>query len=148
MTIFYAASTNGFYDSAINKEIPTDAVEISVDKWQSLLAAQGNGKIIKSDKNGYPIAVDFVAPVTNDSCNDAAKNFLNSGAKSWGYDSILSAVSYVTSTIPQYKAEGQALSDWRDAVWFKTYTIEAGKLPKTIDAFLALLPAMPQKPVI
>ena len=148
MTIFYAVSTSGFYDSAINKQIPQDCVEISYDTWQSLLTAQGNGKVIQADKNGYPIAVDLIVEVTIELCNYSAQNFLNAGAQSWGYDSILSAISYAASNISQYKTEGQLLSDWRDAVWTKAYTIETGTLPKTIDDFLALLPAMPQKPVI
>jgi len=148
MTIYYAASTNGFYDSIVNTEIPQDAVEITVEVWQSLLDAQSNGETIAPNKKGYPVAVAAVTPVTIDTCNTAAQQFLDAGAKSWGYSSILTGVSYVTSTDSQFKAEGQLLSDWRDAVWTKTYTIEVGKLPKTIDAFLALLPAMPEKPVI
>lgn len=148
MTIYYSASTSGFYDSAVNTEIPKDSVEITIEVWQSLLTAQSNGETIAANKDGYPVAVPSVAPVTVDTCNVAVQQFLDTGAQSWGYSSILSGVSYVTSSDPQYKAEGQLLSDWRDAVWTKTYTIETGTLPKTIDDFLALLPAMPQKPVI
>lgn len=59
--LFYAASTHGFYDSAIHGEnIPEDAVEVSKEEHRALLDAQANGKIITPDATGYPVAVDYV----------------------------------------------------------------------------------------
>lgn len=46
---------------------------------------------------------------------------IESTAKSLGYDSMISAASYVTSTIPQYKKEAKALVAWRDSVWTAWY---------------------------
>lgn len=57
---YYAASTNGFYDSVIHKVRPQDAVEISQALYEYLLNQQSEGKLITSDDNGYPIAVDRV----------------------------------------------------------------------------------------
>ena len=58
----YSKSTNGFYDPEINTTIPDDAVEITVEKWQSLMTAQANGQMIKADKAGNPVAVDHPDP--------------------------------------------------------------------------------------
>ncbi len=66
MTIYYAKSTNGFYDSAINAAatIPSDAVEITEATRQSLLAAQSAGKRITADVSGNPVAVDPLTLLT------------------------------------------------------------------------------------
>lgn len=65
MTLFYYASTNGFYDDNINQNIPKDSVEITVEKHQELLDAQSNGKVIQADKNGNPVLKDrpIVEPI-------------------------------------------------------------------------------------
>jgi hypothetical protein len=44
-------------------------------------------------------------------------NELNEFARSRDYTSIVSAVSYINSSNPKFKAEGQYCSDLRDAVW-------------------------------
>ena len=82
----------------------------------------------------------------------AAQLNLDSVAKSWGYDSIISATSYANSTIPKFNAEALALIGWRDSVWSSAYALLANVLagkksdPKTVDEFLALLPAAPSRP--
>ena len=58
------------------------------------------------------------------------------------------AVSYAASTNSQFKAEAEALIAWRDTYWTQAYTIEAGTLPATAEAFVALLPEAHSKPVI
>lgn len=64
--MFYAKSTGGFYDPTIHTTIPDDAVEISADRHQTLLAAQSTGKHIKADADGHPIAIDLPTPTTAD----------------------------------------------------------------------------------
>jgi hypothetical protein len=61
--MFFSKSTNGFYSKEINGEnIPTDAVEITVEKWGEMLSGQENGQLISSDESGNPILID--RPVT------------------------------------------------------------------------------------
>jgi hypothetical protein len=81
MKIYYSKSTSGFYNDDIHGprtllavdegmtdvpnpdcKIPTDAVEITEEEHQSLLAAQSSGKIIMPDANGNPVAVDSPPP--------------------------------------------------------------------------------------
>ena len=72
---------------------------------------------------------------------------INDGAQSWGYDSIESAVSYVTSSNAQYVKEAQAMSRWRDSVWSWAIPALASVQPNTtVGAFLATMPAVPAKP--
>lgn len=82
----------------------------------------------------------------------AAQLNLDSVAQSWGYDSLLSATSYVNSTVAQYKLEATILVAWRDAYWQAAYEIESAviagtqTLPLTAGAFIALLPVTPARP--
>lgn len=62
--MFYSKSTGGFYNTGIHgNNIPVDAVEISTEQHAALMQAQGNGKQLTADKNGYPIAIDPPQPV-------------------------------------------------------------------------------------
>ncbi|MBD8223058.1 tail fiber assembly protein [Pantoea agglomerans] len=42
----YSPSNNAFYDTAINREIPDDAIDITEQAWADLLAGQAKGKLI------------------------------------------------------------------------------------------------------
>lgn len=46
---------------------------------------------------------------------------LDNFAKTRGYDSILSACSYATSSVPKYQVEGARAMTLRDASWVKAY---------------------------
>lgn len=56
MTLHYSKSVDGFFDTAIHRTLPADAVEISRDEHAALLDAQANGKRIVADRNGRPVA--------------------------------------------------------------------------------------------
>ena len=57
--MFYSKSAGGFYIPAIHGDnIPADAVEITREHYETLLAGQSNGKVIAADKNGKPILKD------------------------------------------------------------------------------------------
>lgn len=53
--ILFSASTNGFYDSEIHTTIPTDAVQVTKERYNELIVNQANGGPITSDSNGNPI---------------------------------------------------------------------------------------------
>ena len=57
--MFYSKSTGGFYDREIHgRNIPADAVKISVEDHKVLMCGQSNGKVITSNSDGFPILVD------------------------------------------------------------------------------------------
>lgn len=53
----------------------------------------------------------------------AVQSHLDATARAKGYDSLLSAVSYVGS--PVFGSEAVVFRDWRDAVWGRCYEVEA-----------------------
>lgn len=72
---------------------------------------------------------------------------LDAFARTRGYDGILSAATYATSTVPKFKAEGQYAVEARDATWTKCYEIlnavQAGQRPvPTLEELLAELPVL------
>lgn len=69
--------------------------------------------------------------------------------KNWGYFSVVTAVSYVSSTNPQYAADAVAIVAWRDQVWSWFYgeisNITVNTDPQT---FILNMPSPPEKPVV
>ena len=104
------------------------------------------------DSNGNPILQDPPEPTlqeTQDAISARIQNTIDTLAKSWGYDNIVSAISYLSSSNKQYAADATALNTWRDAVWtwaFQNFpSITAGQ---DVNAFLANIPAAPSKPTV
>ena len=150
--MLYSQLKNSFFHPDTAKDLlPSDVVEVADDKCESIIQALGTGKVLKADKNGKPIAAN-PDPLPKEQLielyESVAQKNLDSVARAWGYSSLVAAASYATSTNAQYKADAQALIEWRDKYWDKAYTIEAGTLPATAEKFVALLPDAPSKPVI
>jgi hypothetical protein len=82
----------------------------------------------------------------------AVQTMLDDFAKTWQYESILSAASYAYSTVPKFKAEALALVAWRDAVWSTCYVemaaIQGGTqaMPSSVQVFVSSLPSSPVRP--
>ena len=149
--MFYAKSTNGFYDEAIHGDnIPADAVEITGEEHQALLEGQSQGKIISADKSGKPVLKDPPPPTPEQiiaQYTAAVQKHIDDFARTRGYDGIMSAATYATSTVPKFKAEGQYAVEARDATWAKCYevlaAVEAGSRPMPpLDELLAELPVL------
>ena len=81
MKIYYSHNTRGFYNSLVSGlNIPADAVEISKQVHQELLAGQAEGKIITPDNNGKPVLSDH--PYTFESSIDVKnKEIISSSVK-------------------------------------------------------------------
>jgi hypothetical protein len=149
--MLYAKSTGGFYDRAIHGDnIPADAVEITEAEHAALIEGQALGKRIVADENGRPILQDPPPPTAEQiiaQYTAAVQKHLDDFARTRGYDGILSAATYATSTVPKFKAEGQYAVEARDATWAKCYevlaAVEAGSRPMpTLDELLAELPVL------
>ena len=76
MTIYYANSTNGFYNTDINSVIPTDAVEITEENYQELLNGQSAGQVITANAQGYPILTNRIIPIPTAEENKATASSL------------------------------------------------------------------------
>ncbi|WP_431026178.1 hypothetical protein [Halomonas sp. H5] len=59
MKILYDPVSKGFYDRKLHKSnVPSDAIEVTEEKYKQLLEGQAQGKFIISDKQGSPILSD------------------------------------------------------------------------------------------
>ncbi len=118
-------------------------IEVTVSQRQNWTAFQANAA-----RNGLEAAAPIVPPMPTIAQYTAAiQAMLDAKAQEKRYDNILSACTYVTSTVPTFQAEGQACVEWRDAVWAQSYDlmaqVQAGTLAQpTIPALLAMLPTM------
>jgi len=119
------------YDQNIPSQLPY--IQKAIDaKWQEVTGSWPPGETQQQAQNR-------LSPSVTSAVND--------GAQSWGYDSIESAVSYVTSSNAQYVKEAQAMSKWRDQVWAWAIPRLNSVTPNTtVGAFLATMPNVPPKP--
>lgn len=72
---------------------------------------------------------------------------MDRAARVYGYDSILAACSYATSTVTKFKTEGQAFVDYRDAVYVAVFDaldkLDEKMVPEEPGPFLAsILPEL------
>ena len=72
---------------------------------------------------------------------------LDSEAKAYGYDSIISVCSYVDTGVSKYDTEGKAFRQWRSEVWHKAFElfeqIKVGEATMpTEEELKALLPEL------
>ena len=82
-----------------------------------------------------------------DAFTNAIQAHLDTFARTRNYDGIFSAATYATSTVPQFKAEGQYAVEARDIIWATAYGIltdvRTGVRPMpTIEDVLAELPPL------
>ncbi|MCU9949868.1 hypothetical protein [Pseudomonas sp. PDM13] len=108
--------------------------------------------------NGYDLgrfSIDDAASETEEQVivrlTAAVQLHMDEVAHERSYDSILSLCSYATSTNAQFRAEGQAGVEWRDACWALGHElvdrVRAGTAEIPTEAeLLAMLPAMEWPP--
>ena len=79
---------------------------------------------------------------------EAVQQRLDVFAQERGYDGILSACTYATSTVAKFKSEGQRCVDLRDQMWASAYAfmqdVQEGKrpMPTSADEVVSSLPAL------
>lgn len=67
MAVFFSKKTGGFYREDIHGEsIPSDAIEISDEQYETLLQGQSDGKVIAVGTDGFPTLQDTLPLVGND----------------------------------------------------------------------------------
>ena len=125
---------------------------------QLLASKSATGDEIPACDHGEPI---FSAELKADEATKSAHEFeltvvkltefvqrhLDATVKVKGYDSVLSATTYVTSVNSKFKADGAAVVKWRDAVWTTCYSVlsevkSGNREIPTEDELQALLPIL------
>lgn len=133
------------------------------DAWAGMQASEGEGVLPASSDvttdgfthaDGQLIAVSPLPPTEAEiraTLTGLAQQHLDTTARAWGYDSILSAMSYVGDPYARFAAEGLALRNWRSAVWAWLDAAQTQPLPDPIPTeaeFIAMLPAVPIRPSV
>lgn len=67
----YSPSNNAFYDTAINREIPDDAIDITEKAWTDLLAGQAKGKLIACGTDLRPCLTEQPLPTADELISQA-----------------------------------------------------------------------------
>lgn len=124
---YYSASKNGFFAGAIAGAYginwPADAIPVTAEQHQTYTGTAPDGKQLGPDPEGNPIWVDSITRTGYTLLQQVAnlkswvQALLDSTAQLYGYDSILSAVSYAGDPVPAIAAEGDAFKAWRSQVW-------------------------------
>jgi len=91
-------------------QIPADAVEITAEEHQALLAAQSAGDIIMADGNGKPIAVDPASLTTLPEAQEAQGIKLNSACQAAIVAGFISSALGSKHTYPAQTTDQQNLS--------------------------------------
>lgn len=122
-----------------------DALGNWVENWTLVDINTGEGKEIEDQKiiaHHEALRLDTLALEVE----KAAVDLLNDKAKSMGYDSIETAVSYAgEDAVLQFQREGTQLRIWRSLVWAALYETMArvlsGEIPEpTLEEAIAMLP--------
>lgn len=147
---------------AVISELPKLAYDTTVNVWEVPIEYQESGFFVATS-NVIP-ACDHDAPVFSEELKadeetklahefdltatrltDYVQRHLDSVATTKGYDSLISAASYATSSNTKFKADGIAAIKWRDAVWAVCHSAlnDAKSGVKTIPTEGELLTSLP-----
>ena len=138
---FYTTNDDGSITASADFKFADDAVETDRE-----IVRGHDGKLYFVDEVPER-PQEIVLQELQSTFTDAIQQRLDAFARTRNYDGILSAASYATSTIPQFKAEGQCAVEARDATWAVGYAILAdvlsGQRPMpTIEEVFAELPVL------
>jgi hypothetical protein len=136
--VYHQYGDDGFYCGwTYNRTLPRTVALDSYPILPSQARWDGNTWVIDLSRESADALRQLRAMVAID-----LQKRLDELAVSWGYDSMLSLVSYTTSKTNKFAREAQAGSDWRDDVW----TYAASSTATTIEDFMAGVPEAPEKP--
>lgn len=130
-----------------------EALHTLTDADKALLAANRGAKFRVVDG---ALAVLPPAALTPEQlakkCADHSQARLDGLARSWEYDNITTLRAAALSSIPRFKAEGEAGQAAWDAEWSAAQTFKAaalaGQVAPSFENYVAALPALPERPSV
>ena len=138
----------GFYDS-VDSPVPQGKTVLAITDEQWMNCLKSPGHTVVDNQLVSPTAPSDAERRTNTVriLTRAVQSALDSGAQSWGYDNLIAATSYASSTNQQFAIEAARLIAWRDQVWVWAFSLFDTVDPATTtQQFLANMPAKPDKP--
>ena len=138
----YAIVDNGFVVNVAESDKALASNWIQSDSASKGYSWDGNDFTAPPGPSAEEIEAEMITEF-----GDAVQGHLDEECKPHSYDGILSLCTYAASTVPSFKAEGQAGVEWRDACWAYTYTqlalVQSGdRAVPTVDELLSELPDM------
>lgn len=157
--MYYSKTTGCTYLPAIHGDaMPADAVPISADRYDQVIANPAPGKLRSHDAGGQPILIDPPTHVPSPDEIEAEltaslNSHLDAVAKQRRYDSRFTCS--LRSGFPgPFQEEGQVFAAWMDACNMAAYRlmadVKAGKAPVPTEVeLIAALPviAWPPSPI-
>ncbi|HEV8015204.1 MAG TPA: hypothetical protein VGP48_06705 [Stellaceae bacterium] len=124
-----------------------DGLMLAPDGGIDFAATNANGAWTEAQKNAVRAALGLGAPVSAParraaSIAAAIETWLDRTAQGLGFNNIVTAVSYTTSSVELWQRQAAALAAWRDAVWQAALLllVEPARLPENDAAMIAKLP--------
>lgn len=125
MKYFFSPESEALYLDTAGTTIPPDAVELSAEEYAAVLDGQAQGKVIRHDADGRPVAVEYAAT--------AAELFMTLRARR---DALLRACDW--TQMPDSPLTDELRSDWA------AYRQALRDLPETVtDPAAAEWPVAP-----
>jgi len=125
--------------------VTTDALGNTVQAWKIVDMFSDTEEATKAEQETEYLAklADDAIEARNKLVETTIQDILDTEATDAGYDSIISACSYMGSI--NFGAEAKTFLDWRDAVWTYIFTVQLDVLSgaiqePTMDELLAGLP--------
>lgn len=113
-----------------------------------------SGSFIPRGNSLWPEDESVIAPLPSptfaeivQALKPGLQGWMDSVARSNGYDSVISCASYANSGVAQWKADALAIIAWRDAVWQAAYVWQEGangQLPVQIPTLADVIAQLPQ----
>lgn len=144
-----------YIDAVHGKNIPKTAVACDTDLFDRTILEQDGLWVLMTD--GRIVKTAFSEPTEVDRMMDylnQLSGYIDRAAIAWGYDSMLAAVSYSSSSSPVFKHEAELLLAWRDRLWDAALLLQAGVVegskpaPPSFEALVQALPPIPVKPEV
>ena len=123
----FSPSLIGFFHGSVADshgiKWPQDATPVTDEVFTTFTSEAPDGKQLGVDAESQPIWVDSITRTGYTLLQQVAnlktwvQALLDSTAQLYGYNDILTAVSYAGDPLAAVAAEGDALKAWRSAVW-------------------------------
>jgi hypothetical protein len=124
---YYSPKLNGFFHGSVSDahgiKWPEDAALVTDEVFSTFTGEAPDGKELGPDPEGQPIWVDSITRTGYTLLQQVAnmkawaQALLDTTAQTYGYDNMLTAVSYAGDPLPAVAAEGDAMKAWRSLVW-------------------------------
>ena len=128
---YFKDAVGGVHGFDENDLTQTHLIEMAIsNKWEDIT---GNWPLRPSQQDIVNIFKSKLSAVINQAAIDM------------GYDSIISAISYLHSSNVQFSADAKLLLDWRDTVWEWAFTQFSTITSDSIEEILTQVPQAPMQ---